>query len=306
MNGTTTVITGGASGLGLAMAHQLAEAGHRIVLIGRDPTRTREAAERLHTSAPVTTYSCDLEQRSQVRALAAELAAGSHPVDNLINNAGAAFPRYERTTDGAERTYALNHHAPFLLTHALLATGTLTPQARIINMSSFVEKRGKLDPADPDVDGTSWSNRFYHQINVYATSKLLGLLATRALAHRLPHGMSAYNANPGMVKGTAMNRNAGGVMRLTAPLLRPFATTPDQGVQTPVQLATAPTPPQPSGGFFTKSNPDTPSLQARNDTLAATVYTKTAALLDIEPLTGYAHPTEKQSPPRPFPDTITP
>ncbi|MGC5342457.1 SDR family NAD(P)-dependent oxidoreductase [Streptomyces sp. DT171] len=292
MSSGTVVITGASSGLGLVMARHLIEAGRSVVLVGRDVTRTRAAADSLRglapaggDAAPPRTYTADLEQWSRVRALAAELAADGHPVDVLINNAGAAFPRYEQTPDGVERTYALNHHAPFLLTHALLAEGVLTPEARIINMSSFVEKRGKLDAADPDVAGTSWSKRFYHQINVYATSKLVSLLAARELAHRLPDGMSLYSANPGMVKGTAMNSNAGGPMRLTAPLFRPFAITPDEGVRTPVWLAGASPAPRPSGGFFSASQPDTPSRLALNDDLARTVYARTAALLGVQPLT---------------------
>lgn len=280
----TVVITGGASGLGLVMARHLIKAGQRVVLVGRDAARTQAAADSLAGSDTPVTYAADLEQWSQVRALAAELAA-NHSVDVLINNAGAAFPRYEQTPDGVERTYALNHHAPFLLTHGLLAEGALAPQARIITMSSFVEKRGKLDAADPDVAGTSWGNRFYNQINVYATSKLVSLLAARELAHRLPDGMSVYNANPGMVKGTRMNSNAGGLMRLTAPLFRPFAITPDEGVRTPVWLATASPAPRPSGGFFSESQPDSPSSLALNDALARAVYTETALLLGVEPLT---------------------
>ncbi|WP_097867281.1 SDR family NAD(P)-dependent oxidoreductase [Streptomyces sp. rh34] len=292
MSSATAVITGGASGLGLVTARHLIKAGQSVVLVGRDATRTRAAADSLRAlapagsdAAPPRTYTADLEQWSQVQALAAGLAADGHPVDVLINNAGAAFPRYEQTPDGVERTYALNHHAPFLLTHALLAAGVLTPEARIINMSSFVEKRGKLDATDPDVAGTSWSNRFYNQINVYATSKLVSLLAARELAHRLPEGMSLYNANPGMVKGTAMNSNAGGLMRLTAPLFRPFAITPDEGVQTPVWLANSSPAPRPNGGFFSESRPDTPSRLALDDTLARTVYARTAALLGVEALT---------------------
>ncbi|GAA2692446.1 SDR family NAD(P)-dependent oxidoreductase [Streptomyces lunalinharesii] len=292
MSSGTTVITGGASGLGLVMARRLIKAGRSVVLIGRDATRARAAADSLRglapagsDAAPPRTYTADLQQWSQVQTLAAKLAADRHPVNVLINNAGAAFPRYEQTPDGVERTYALNHHAPFLLTHALLAEGVLTLEARIINMSSFVEKRGKLDATNPDVAGTSWSKRFYNQPKVYATSKLVSLLAARELAHRLPDGMSIYNANPGMVKGTAMNSNAGGLMRLTAPLFRPFAITPDEGVQTPVWLASASPAPHPSGGFFSGSQPDTPSHLALNDALARTVYTKTAALLGVEPLT---------------------
>lgn len=74
-------------------------------------------------------------------------------------------------------------------------------------------------------------------------------------------------------------------MRLTAPLFRPFSITPDEGVQTPVWLSTASPAPHPSGGFFTKSRPHTPSRLALNDALANTVYTKTAALLGVVPLT---------------------
>ncbi|MBE1470370.1 hypothetical protein [Kibdelosporangium phytohabitans] len=126
-----------------------------------------------------------------------------------------------------ERAHALNHHAPFLLTHSLLASDSFAADARIIDISSFVEKRALLDPADPDVTGTSWRDRRYSQIRVYATSKLLSLLATSELARRLPAGMRAYSADPGMVK-TGFNANAGGPMRLTASLFRPWSITPDQ------------------------------------------------------------------------------
>lgn len=293
MSSGTAVITGGASGLGLVTARHLVKAGRSVVLVGRDATRTRAAADSLRgltpaggDAAPPRTYTADLRQWSQVRELAAKLAADGHLVDVLVNNAGAAFPRYGQTPDGVERTYALNHHAPFLLTHSLLAAGALGIEARIINMSSFVERRGRLDAADPDVAGTSWNRRFYNQINVYATSKLVSLLAARELARRLPEGMSLYNADPGMVRGTAMNSNAGGLMRLTAPLFRPFTITPDEGVRTPVWLASASPAPRPSGGFFSGSQPDTPSRLALDDALARTIYIRTAALLGVEPPTG--------------------
>ncbi|MET9860691.1 SDR family NAD(P)-dependent oxidoreductase [Streptomyces smyrnaeus] len=141
MSSGTAVITGGASGLGLVTARRLTRAGRSVVLVGRDATRTRAAADSLRglapagrDAAPPRTYIGDLEQWSRVRGLAAKLAADGHSMGVLINNAGAAFPRYEQTPDGVERTYALNHHAPFLLTHALLAEGVLTLEARIVGV----------------------------------------------------------------------------------------------------------------------------------------------------------------------------
>lgn len=294
MNARTVLITGGASGLGLVAARRLVAAGTDVVLVGRDAARTASAAEGLRgagpareAAEPLRTYAADLLEWSQVRDLAAKLAADAVRVDVLINNAGAAFPRYGQTADGVERTYALNHHAPFLLTHALLAAGTFAADARIVNLSTFVEKRGRLDPGDPDVSGVSWRDRHYSQLHVYGTSKLLSLLATSELARRLPPGTHAYSANPGMVKGTGMNANAGGLMRLTAPLFRPFSLSPDDGVRTPVWLATTTPAPRPNGGFFTDARPDTPSPAAREPSLARTVYDRTAELLGVEALDAH-------------------
>ncbi|AUA07937.1 D-beta-hydroxybutyrate dehydrogenase [Streptomyces malaysiensis subsp. malaysiensis] len=96
----TTVITGGGSGLGLATARHLAEAGHSVVLVGRDSARTKAAADSLRALTPAgsnarapQTYTADLEHWSQVRFLATRLAADGVPVDVLVNNAGAAFPK---------------------------------------------------------------------------------------------------------------------------------------------------------------------------------------------------------------------
>ncbi|MEU9603206.1 SDR family NAD(P)-dependent oxidoreductase [Streptomyces sp. NPDC048057] len=295
MTRRTAVVTGAAGGLGLVTARHLARAGYGIVLVGRDAPRTVAAADALRDllpadpgAAPPRAYAADLSLRSEVRdlatALVTDLTADAARIDVLVNNAGAAFARYGETPDGAERTHAVNHHAPFLLTHALLAADAFAADARVVNLSTFVEKRGRLDENAPDVLGTSWRDRFYSQLHVYGTSKLLGLLATAELAHRLPAGMRTYSANPGMVKGTGMNANAGGLMRLTAPLFRPFSITPDEGVQTALWLATATPAPHPSGGFFAESRPATPSRPARSPQLARSVYERTASLLGVEPL----------------------
>lgn len=108
--------------------------------------------------------------------------------------------------------------------------------------------------------------------------------ATSELARRSPDGMQFYSANPGIVKNTGMNSDAGGLMRLTAPLFRPFSTTPDEGVQTALPLATASPAQQPSGGFFTESQPATPSRPARDTALARTVYDRTASLVGVQVL----------------------
>ncbi|WP_399896408.1 SDR family NAD(P)-dependent oxidoreductase [Streptomyces sp. BBFR51] len=287
----TAVVTGGAGGLGLVTARHLVEEGMDVVLVGRDRARTAAAVEAVYgparrgaPTAPGRVYTADLSRWSQVRHLASELAADGVRVDVLINNAGAAYPRYEQTPDGVERTHAINHVAPFLLTHTLLAAGAFAEHARIVNIASSVARRGGLDPREPDVTGTSRGGRRYSQLHVYGTSKLVGLLATMELARRLPVGMRAYNADPGMVKN-GFNTNSGGLMRLTGPLFRPFAITPDEGVRPACSLATARTAPEPNGGYFTGAGPVAPpSRLSREPALARGVYEATASLLGVEPL----------------------
>ena len=64
-------------------------------------------------------YVVDLSEMSQVRTLAEDVRARHGPIDVLANNAGALFASRQLTGDGFERTFALNHLAPFLLTHLL-------------------------------------------------------------------------------------------------------------------------------------------------------------------------------------------
>lgn len=98
LNGECALITGGGSGLGLAMAQCMAAAGARVILVGRDESRLAAAAQSIgaaacHVAHDVTDLAAapDLVRR-------AEAAAGS-PVSILINNAGIHVKkRAEETT----------------------------------------------------------------------------------------------------------------------------------------------------------------------------------------------------------------
>lgn len=280
MRTRTAVVTGAAGGLGRATARHLLDAGFTVVAVTRD-ARSAEATLRDLRTGGRTLHAlhADLVRRDDVTALAGRLRDTVDGVDVLINNAGAAFPAYAETTDGAERTHALNHLAPFHLTHLLLAGGLLTPDARVIAVSSDLATRGRLDPGDPDVVGTSWRDRF-SQLTVYGTAKLAGLLATAALATRLPAGMHAYSANPGVVR-TGFHAKAGGLLKVVSAVGGMFAAPPEKAAATPVRLATAVAPPEPNGGFFVKGAAATPPEPARDPALAAEVYERTARVLGL-------------------------
>ncbi|MFD6288608.1 SDR family NAD(P)-dependent oxidoreductase [Streptomyces sp. NPDC060205] len=285
MNTPTAVVTGAAGGLGQATALQLLAAGFQVVAVTRDAPSAQAALRALAAHArasEVHALHADLVDRAAVRALVPRLRDTVGQVDVLVNNAGAAFSHYAETADGVERTHALNHLAPFQLSHLLLADGQLAPGARIINISSDLVTRGRVDPDAPDVTGVSFRDRF-SQITVYGTAKLTGVLATTALAARLPAGMHAYSANPGVVR-TAFNSKSGGLLKAASLASGLFARAPEKAAGVPVRLAVARTPPTPNGGFFTRKATVSPPEPARDEALAARVYERTARVLGLLPL----------------------
>ncbi|MEV4279924.1 SDR family NAD(P)-dependent oxidoreductase [Actinoplanes xinjiangensis] len=285
MNAPTAVITGAAGGLGHATARRLLTAGFDVVAVTRDPHSAAATRQSLIAGAPgrtVRALHADLADHDAVRALAHRLHDAVGRVDVLVNNAGAAFAAYAPTAGGVERTHAVNHLAPFHLTHLLLAGDLLAPAARIITISSNLVSRGRLDTDDPDVTGVTWRDR-YSQLNVYGSAKLAALLATTALAARLPAGMHAYSANPGVIR-TGFNTKAGGLFKLAASVGNLFAGTPEKAADTPVGLATAITAPQPNGGLFAKGAVASPPATALDPALTARVYERTAAALGLTAL----------------------
>lgn len=95
MSSQTTVITGGAGGLGLVTARHLVQAGMDVVLVGLDKARTAVAAEGLRglapagsDAAPPRAYTADLSQWSQVRDLARDTALARTVYDRTASLLG--------------------------------------------------------------------------------------------------------------------------------------------------------------------------------------------------------------------------
>lgn len=120
MDGKVVLITGANSGVGFATARGLAELGAAVVIVCRDPGRgsaARDAIAQVATGPAPTLLVADLSSQAAIHALANEVRMRFRRIDVLINNAGAMFARRELTADGIERTFAVNHLAPFLYAH---------------------------------------------------------------------------------------------------------------------------------------------------------------------------------------------
>jgi len=86
-----TLITGGARGIGLALAKAFAEKGYAVVITGRDQARLQAAAEELRKGkAEITALQCDVREPASVEKLFAEIRQRYSTIDVLVNNAGVA------------------------------------------------------------------------------------------------------------------------------------------------------------------------------------------------------------------------
>src|SRR5262245_17712571 len=97
LSGRTAIVTGANSGVGLATARALSDAGARVVLAVRDLDKGRAAARTI--SGDAEPRRLDLADLSSMRAFA---DAWLGPIDLLINNAGISVPDLRRTVDGFE------------------------------------------------------------------------------------------------------------------------------------------------------------------------------------------------------------
>jgi short-subunit dehydrogenase len=140
-SGGTAVVTGAASGIGEALAVQLAARGSHLVLVDRDEQRLTLVAERLRaarTGLGVVTYVADLADDGESGALAATLAAEHPETTLLVNNAGVALGgRFDQVTlEEFDWVMAVNFSSVVRLTHALLPVLKAHPGAHLVNVSS--------------------------------------------------------------------------------------------------------------------------------------------------------------------------
>ena len=125
---------------------------------------------------------------------AASLIKKYEAIDVLANNAGVMFGTFQKTVDGFERTFQVNHLAPFLLTH-LLHDKLVSSKATVVNTSSMTAKMwGQLDLGDLNNEIS------YDEKRAYGTAKLCNILFTKELDRRYrAGGIKAVAFHPGVV-----------------------------------------------------------------------------------------------------------
>jgi NAD(P)-dependent dehydrogenase (short-subunit alcohol dehydrogenase family) len=292
MHGKVVVITGATSGIGQVAAEKLAAMGTRLVLVARDKARADATLVRLRELGPGTAHTvhyADLLRLSEMKRVAAEIAATEPRIDVLINNAGALFSRQHLSPEGLEFTFALNHMSYFMLTHQLLDRLRASAPARVVNTSSDAHEVAPLDFDDLQSTKAYGNSNFLAWLRfggpgfkVYGRSKLCNILFTRELARRLAGtGVTANALHPGFV-ATRFAEQSGGLISFGIKIAKRFALSPQKGAETLVYLASAPEVAAASGGYYYKCALATPSKSAQDDAAAHRLWAETARLAALQ------------------------
>jgi NAD(P)-dependent dehydrogenase (short-subunit alcohol dehydrogenase family) len=279
MEGKTCVITGATSGIGRAAAEALATMGARVVMIARDKRRGEAMLTRLRERFPLAEHSiyyADLLRLVEVKRVAAEIAAAEPRVDVLLNNAGAMFAWRKITPDGFERTFALNHVAPFVLTHGLRERLFAAAPARVVNTAGALHHLAVLHLEDLRLEHR------YSAFYAYAHAKLCCVLFTRALARRWARRqVTANSVHPGEV-ATNFGDRAGGLIPYVFAVVHLFGSSPERGARQIVRLASAREYADITGRYFYKQQLARPNPQAEDDENAERLWQTTARLVEID------------------------
>lgn len=239
------LITGATNGIGFAAAKAIASRGANLGIIARDKGRAEAIAAQLKEQTSkqikVDVFIADLASQKSIRKVAMQILERCPKIDILVNNAGALFDTFQKTEDGVEMTWAVNHLAPFLLTSLLLDRLKESEVARIINTASHGHKMVKKGLEFDNVNAEHLYRGVKKVIGgptlCYAQSKLANILFTFELARRLEGtNVTVHCFDPGLV-ATNFNQNNGVLAKATMAVMKFFSRTPDEGADTLVWLS---------------------------------------------------------------------
>lgn len=221
------LVTGGNSGIGFECVRQLAREPYPIIIASRDRAASAAAVARLTAETgnrSISEMGLDLGSLAAVRAFAQEVAERDVPLHAIVCNAGlqTSGKKAVLSSDGYERTFAVNHLGHFLLVNLLLRRLAANPPARIMIVASGVHDPSlrtgmpKPDIGHFDVLATTGGPKpdGFDPRLAYVNSKLCNVWFTYELVRRLaaaglsskerPLSVNAYE--PGLVPGSGLAR----------------------------------------------------------------------------------------------------
>ena len=256
------LITGGTDGLGYRTAFILAkDKKNKLILIGRNKKKGNDAVSKIKNetkNSNIKFLNADLSSINETSLLANKLIG--EKINVLINNAGALFYSRNKSTEGIEKTFALNHLSYFVLTNLMLKNKTIVNGGRIINVASGAHRGVDLNFDDIEMVSN------YNGWKCYKKSKLCNVLFTKKLSELTKKNKITVNClHPGFVKTNFGKNNTGFAGLVIKSLMNFFAIKVEEGAKTIIYLASSPDVKNISGKYFYQSKINKPSNFAENN-----------------------------------------
>ena len=276
MQNKTVLITGAGGGIGRATAAALAARGARVVLGCRNLAQGEAVAREITSETSnddVRARELDLASLASVRRFSAAFLGELDRLDVLINNAGVFPSKLQKTADGFEEQFGVNHLGHFLLTNLLRERLEASAPARVVHVSSMMHGRAKIDfdSFRGDKPYSTWA--------AYGQSKLCNILFSNEFARRLAGtGVTSNSLHPGSIS-TNITRTAPAAMRFLTKL---FFRSPEKGAETSVYLASDQSVENVTGKYFVARSEKRPSKAALDEDLQRQLWEESVKLCGMD------------------------
>jgi len=190
------LLTGATDGIGKQTAFALAEMGAILLMHGKDKVKGQKIRSEIILktgNSNVSYFNADFTSFDDIKKLSDKIHSDFSHIDILINNAGVYENNKIILDSGIEKSFMVNHLAPFLLTLQLLDLLNKSESARIINVSSMIHA------SNIDFENLN-GEKYYSGVNAYSLSKLCNILFTNELSDILKSESITVNClHPGVI-----------------------------------------------------------------------------------------------------------
>ncbi|KAL7019082.1 hypothetical protein ACKWTF_011008 [Chironomus riparius] len=263
IDGRVVIVTGCNTGIGKATVHELAKRGGKIYMASRNEEATLQSLNKIKESTKneqLYFLKLDLASLDSVRDFCEKFQTLESRLDILINNAGVLAP-FNRTTDGFELNFGVNHLGHFLLTNLLLDSLKTGAPSRIIIVSSALHEYANINRDDINCE-----RDFPGTFKAYENSKLCNILFMRELSKRLEGTGVVCNALSPFLSDTDATRYLNSIQRFFFDILKKsfFYNSPEIGCQPIVMLAVEPSLSDVTGKYYVQFKVKEPTLRKQN------------------------------------------
>lgn len=248
----TYLITGGTSGVGKAIATGIAQTGAKVIIVGRNQSNAEIAIKEIYKKSgnkEVSFIKADLSLMKSVYQLCEQIKSQETYLNGIVNAAGGWFFDKETTSEGIDRSFAVNYLSHFALSTGLLELLKKTEDSRIATVGGnpFFLKKPKLDLNDLQL------NKSYGGLKAAGYGMFARIYFAFELADRLKGtSVSSMIFHPGFVKSNLGN-NAPWWLKLISNLSPSVRNAPDT-CESGVYVATKENAKSTNGQFFNEKN----------------------------------------------------